>query len=237
MLFGQTTMTDQPYIKAGLAVLLWQISNQTRTWRMELNAHFLILATSIIIIQLHITQAHAITTAEDKGLPQSTTTAENVTSAAPTGTTTTVPAPTNATATALMNATGADPTNTTSPEEGYFSSLCRRVPRIVNFHDDLFMTFIIRPMEFDLGDCVGYCPTLYGHASTYTQIKSRLDRNYSPCCVPTEFKPLAVALPFYSREKKKVITHIDLLEDASVKSCGCHWTNYAWTLCFIVSGL
>ena len=92
---------------------------------------------------------------------------------------------------------------------------------MVNFHDDLYMTFVTQPVEFDLGDCVGYCPTLHGHASTYTRIKSRLDRNYSPCCVPTKLESLEVVLTYYSREEKKFVTVMDKLEDALVKSCGC----------------
>ena len=55
-----------------------------------------------------------------------------------------------------------------------------------------------------------------------TQIKSRLDRNYSPCCVPTKLESLEVVLTYYSQKEKKFVNVVDKLEDALVKSCRCH---------------
>ena len=102
------------------------------------------------------------------------------------------------------------------------SLTCRRVPRIVNFHDNLDYSFVSAPVSFDMGDCVGDCPVLSGVSTTYSEFKRRLDGEYLPCCAPTEFQPLHVIVQVYNPIEQRTESRVDILEDASVKSCGCH---------------
>ena len=118
-----------------------------------------------------------------------------------------------------LNATTAPMATNSDHEEGYFSGLCRRMPRIVNFHDDLNNSLISAPVEFDLGDCVGDCPS---NSTTYSELKRRLDGEYLPCCAPTAFKPLLVVVSIYNPVTQRFESRLDRLEDASVTSCGCH---------------
>lgn len=107
-------------------------------------------------------------------------------------------------------------------DEDYFG-LCHRVSRVVNFHEDLGFNFIIKPLEFDLGECVGYCSALPGAGSSaYLRLRTYLDHGYYQCCVPTEFESLDVALSIYSPELRRHVTSLDRFEDVAVKSCGCH---------------
>ena len=120
-----------------------------------------------------------------------------------------------------LNATTA-PTNASDHEEGYSSGLCRRVPRMVNFHDDLHYSFIAKPVEFDLGDCVGDCPVLSSDSTAYSLFKRHLDGEYHlSCCVPTAFEPLQVLVNVYNPVTQRNEKRLDRIKDASVKSCGC----------------
>ena len=110
-----------------------------------------------------------------------------------------------------------------SVSENYPSNgLCGRVSKHVDF-SELGLDYILSPPSADIGDCVGFCPELIGYnlMSNYAKLRLRLDpTSYSPCCAPTEFKPLTVIGRRRSNETDKYVHQLES-GDLVVKSCGC----------------
>ena len=95
------------------------------------------------------------------------------------------------------------------------SSGCHRVSKIVNFEEDLGWTFIVRPKSVDIGECVGYCSPLDPPSNTHQSLMRLLPNSREPCCVPSEYESLVLALSLNSQHS------LHYIEDAVVKSCEC----------------
>eukprot|EP00118_Oscarella_pearsei_P026979 m.310616 g.310616 ORF g.310616 m.310616 type:complete len:410 (+) comp53229_c0_seq1:283-1512(+) len=93
-----------------------------------------------------------------------------------------------------------DPMNPTEID-GSGTTGCKLQPVVVKF-SDLGQTNIVRPSEFPLNDCVGSCSTVPSlkryHGSKHAILRgvyySRQSIAKKPCCVPTKFAPIYVAL-------------------------------------------
>ncbi|XP_063361797.1 bone morphogenetic protein 2-like [Cydia amplana] len=123
----------------------------------------------------------------------------------------------------------AKPASINQPEDNsppsYHTSMpeyvCQRRPLTVRFADLGWSDYILALYDYDAGYCSGEClpqnlPNTTGHAIIQTLKRKIQDAVPRPCCVPTEFEP--IALLYISEERDVVIRNFS---DMKVKSCGC----------------
>ena len=119
------------------------------------------------------------------------------------------------------------------PDEPVFCSVnastCCLQPLTINFKEDLGLTFIEEPKEFQANYCEGYCPELSG-LDVMTPQRFQFLRllgdgspasSIEPCCTGSAYRPLDVLLNIYNRRTQQFVTIIDQLQQVSVTKCKC----------------
>ena len=107
-------------------------------------------------------------------------------------------------------------------------SLCCLHPLVINFANDLGITFISKPKDFTSNFCGGYCPEVSGTGLMTPdrfQIMRLLNtsptRSVKPCCSGIEYQPLNILVSLFNFTSFKYETHLDLLEQVKVTKCQC----------------